>query len=161
LTKPSGLDIRLFIFREVSNDSSAISFKKSNGDISFSKEGDLSMPEEKKTQVTIPVETVAQAYLEILRDRGVKYFFGNSGTDFSPIIDALAKFIAEKIDSPKPITYDLPVLVIVLNDGSYGASRRAVLDVFPDGWARRTNEFPFCGFTPSPRYEVVVTACGG
>ncbi|MFH1758496.1 MAG: thiamine pyrophosphate-requiring protein [Pseudomonadota bacterium] len=57
--------------------------------------------------------------------------------------------------------YDLPVLVIILNNGIYGASRRAVLDVFPDGWAQRTNEFPFCGLTPSPRYEVVVTACGG
>jgi thiamine pyrophosphate-dependent acetolactate synthase large subunit-like protein len=29
---------------------------------------------------------------EILRARGIKYFFGNSGTDFGPIIDALAKF---------------------------------------------------------------------
>jgi len=36
--------------------------------------------------VTIPVETVGQAYLEILRARGIKYFFGNSGTDFGPLI---------------------------------------------------------------------------
>ena len=36
--------------------------------------------------VTIPVETVNQAYLEILRARGVKYFFGNSGTDFGMLI---------------------------------------------------------------------------
>ena len=46
--------------------------------------------------VTIPVETVGQAYLEILRARGIKYLFGNSGTDFGPIIDGLAKFGAEK-----------------------------------------------------------------
>ena len=26
--------------------------------------------------ITIPVETVGQAYLEILRARGIKYFFG-------------------------------------------------------------------------------------
>ncbi|HEY1232712.1 MAG TPA: hypothetical protein VGH22_04985, partial [Candidatus Binatia bacterium] len=54
--------------------------------------------------VTIPVETVGQAYLEILRARGIKYFFGNSGTDFGPIIDGLAKFTAEKKEFPKPIT---------------------------------------------------------
>ena len=36
--------------------------------------------------VTIPVETVGQAYLEILRARGIKYFFGNSGTGFGPPI---------------------------------------------------------------------------
>ena len=33
--------------------------------------------------VTIPVETVGQVYLEVLRVRGIKYFFGNSGTDFT------------------------------------------------------------------------------
>ena len=36
--------------------------------------------------VTIPVETVGQAYLEVLQARGIKYFFGNSGTDFGPPI---------------------------------------------------------------------------
>ena len=36
--------------------------------------------------VTILVETVGQAYLEVLRARGVKYFFGNNGTDFGPPI---------------------------------------------------------------------------
>jgi acetolactate synthase-1/2/3 large subunit len=54
--------------------------------------------------VTLPVETVGQAYLEILRARGIKYFFGNSGTDFGPIIDALAKLAADKKEFPKPIT---------------------------------------------------------
>ncbi len=41
--------------------------------------------------VTVPVENVGQAYLEILRARGIKYFFGNSGTDFGPIIDGLGE----------------------------------------------------------------------
>jgi acetolactate synthase-1/2/3 large subunit len=50
------------------------------------------------------IETVAQAYLEILRSRGVKYIFGNSGTDFAPIIDGLARFIAEKKDAPISLT---------------------------------------------------------
>ena len=37
---------------------------------------------ENKT-VTVEVETVGQAYLEVLRARGIKYFFGNSGKDFT------------------------------------------------------------------------------
>jgi len=49
-----------------------------------------------KNDMKISVETVAQAYLEMLRNRGIKYIFGNSGTDFAPIIDGLAKFIVEK-----------------------------------------------------------------
>src|SRR5512144_2420039 len=54
--------------------------------------------------VTVPVENVGQAYLEILRARGIKYFFGNSGTDFGPIIDGLAKFGSEKKTHAMPIT---------------------------------------------------------
>lgn len=57
--------------------------------------------------------------------------------------------------------YDLPFLVIILNNGAYGASKRAVLDVFPDGWASSTDVFPLCDLTPSPKYEVVVSASGG
>jgi acetolactate synthase-1/2/3 large subunit len=59
---------------------------------------------ETNKSVTIPVETVGQAYLEALRARGIKYFFGNSGTDFGPIIDGLAKLAADKKEFPKPIT---------------------------------------------------------
>lgn len=62
------------------------------------------MSNEIKQVVTIPVEIVAQAYLGILRDRGIKYIFGNSGIDFPPIVDSLAKFIVEKKDTPKPIS---------------------------------------------------------
>ncbi|MBI5968298.1 MAG: thiamine pyrophosphate-requiring protein [Deltaproteobacteria bacterium] len=53
--------------------------------------------------ITIPIDNVAQAYLEVLRDRGVKYFFGNAGTDFAPLIDAFARFAAEGKEFPKPI----------------------------------------------------------
>ena len=55
-------------------------------------------------EVSVPVETTAQAYLELLRARGVEYFFGNAGTDFGPLVDAFAKFEAEGKDRPRPIT---------------------------------------------------------
>ena len=53
--------------------------------------------------VTIAIDNVAQAYLELLRDRGIKYFFGNAGTDFAPLVDGFARFAAEGKDFPKPI----------------------------------------------------------
>lgn len=53
--------------------------------------------------VTIPIDNVGQAYLELLRDRGVKYFFGNAGTDFAPLVDGFARFAAEGKFFPKPI----------------------------------------------------------
>jgi acetolactate synthase-1/2/3 large subunit len=55
-------------------------------------------------EITVPVETTAQAYLELLRARGFEYFFGNAGTDFGPLVDAFAKFAAEGKDRPRPIT---------------------------------------------------------
>jgi acetolactate synthase-1/2/3 large subunit len=67
--------------------------------------------------VTIPVETVGQAYLEVLRARGIKYFFGNSGTDFGPIIDGLAKFGAEKKIHPMPITVPHEFVAVSMAQG--------------------------------------------
>jgi acetolactate synthase I/II/III large subunit len=67
--------------------------------------------------VTIPVETVGQAYLEVLRARGIKYFFGNSGTDFGPVIDALAKFGAEKKIHPMPITVPHEFVAVSMAQG--------------------------------------------
>ena len=52
---------------------------------------------------SIRVETTAQAYLELLRARGIEYFFGNAGTDFGPLVDAFAKFEAEGEERPRPI----------------------------------------------------------
>lgn len=72
---------------------------------------------EANTPITVPVETVGQAYLEILRARGVKYFFGNSGTDFGPIIDALAKFAAERKEHPKPITVPHEFVAVSMAQG--------------------------------------------
>ena len=50
------------------------------------------------------VESVADAYLELLSARGVEYFFGNGGTDFGPIAEAYVKRTANEQPVPKPIT---------------------------------------------------------
>src|SRR5688572_13026632 len=49
------------------------------------------------------VETVAEAYLELLAARRVEYFFGNAGTDFAPIIEAYARREAQGQVLPRPI----------------------------------------------------------
>ncbi len=52
---------------------------------------------------TISIDNVAQAYLELLRDRGIQYFFGNAGTDFAPLVDGFARFASEGKEFPKPV----------------------------------------------------------
>ena len=48
--------------------------------------------------------TVADAYLAVLADRGVDYLFANAGTDFAPLIEALAKAQAQGTPIPEPVT---------------------------------------------------------
>ena len=48
--------------------------------------------------------TVADAYLAVLADRGVEYLFANAGTDFAPLIEALAKAQALNTPHPTPVT---------------------------------------------------------
>ena len=50
---------------------------------------------------TLRVETVAQAYLELLRDRGIDFFFANAGTDFASIVDAFARFARPRGRRPR------------------------------------------------------------
>ncbi len=52
---------------------------------------------------TIKNCTVADAYLAVLADRGVDYLFANAGTDFAPLIEALAKAQALGTAHPTPI----------------------------------------------------------
>src|SRR6185437_6649519 len=52
---------------------------------------------------TLPVETVAEAYLALLAERGVEYLFANAGTDFAPIVEAYAKAAHTGMPAPKPL----------------------------------------------------------
>src|SRR5512137_687195 len=53
--------------------------------------------------VTVSIDNVGQAYIELLGDRGIKYFFGNAGTDFAPLVDGFARFAAEGRRFPWPV----------------------------------------------------------
>ena len=68
--------------------------------------------------IKIPVENVGQAYLKILRSRGIKYFFGNSGTDFGLIIESChSPYGSDSALFPANINWDL--------------SRTILKDLFP------------------------------
>jgi acetolactate synthase-1/2/3 large subunit len=68
---------------------------------------------------TLDVETTAQAYLELLRERGVDYFFANAGTDFGPLIDAFARFAEQGQQTPKPITVPHENAAVAMAHGYY------------------------------------------
>jgi acetolactate synthase-1/2/3 large subunit len=68
---------------------------------------------------TLRVETVAQAYLELLRDRGVDCFFANAGTDFASIVDGFARFQAEGKTAPRPIAVPHEFVAVSMAHGYY------------------------------------------
>src|SRR5215468_4243954 len=51
----------------------------------------------------LAVDSVAEAYLALLAERGVEYLFANPGTDFAPIVEAYAKSAHTGTPMPKPI----------------------------------------------------------
>lgn len=68
---------------------------------------------------TVEVETTAQAYLELLRERGIDYFFANAGTDFAPLIDGFARFAEQGKQTPKPITVPHENAAVAMAHGYY------------------------------------------
>src|ERR1700728_3168067 len=51
----------------------------------------------------IAATSVAEAYLALLAERGVKYLFANAGTDFAPIVEAYARAAHSGLPAPKPL----------------------------------------------------------
>ena len=53
---------------------------------------------------------------------------------------------------------DLPVLVIIMNNAEWAAVRHSVLDIYPDGYASKTNQMPLTGLSPIPDFIKVAEA---
>jgi acetolactate synthase-1/2/3 large subunit len=73
---------------------------------------------------TLRVETVAQGYLELLRERGIDVFLGNAGTDFASIIDAFAKLAAEGQTAPRPLAIPHEFVAVSMAHGYYAVTGR-------------------------------------
>jgi len=52
----------------------------------------------------------------------------------------------------------LPVIVLVLNNGEWGAVRHSVEGMYPEGEAVRANEVPLTGLSPSPNFTLTARA---
>ncbi len=73
---------------------------------------------------TIKVDSAAEAYLTVLKDRGVDYLFGNAGTDFPSIIEGLSKSLTGEGSAPTPVTVPHENLVVAMAHGYYVATGR-------------------------------------
>lgn len=56
---------------------------------------------------------------------------------------------------------NLPVVFIVWNNAQWGAVASATRGVYPDGWAVKTQSFPFSDLSPSLDFELICRAAGG
>ncbi len=71
------------------------------------------------TRQTIQADTAAEAYLTLLADRGVDYLFGNAGTDFASIIEALSKAQLGEARAPTPVTVPHENVAVAMAHGYY------------------------------------------
>jgi acetolactate synthase I/II/III large subunit len=62
-------------------------------------------------------ESTAEYYLELLAARGIRYFFGNGGTDFGPIVDAYAKRLSTEAPVPTPVTVPHEITAMAMAHG--------------------------------------------
>jgi acetolactate synthase I/II/III large subunit len=65
------------------------------------------------------VATVAEAYLSVLKDRGVSRLFVNAGTDFAPIVEAYARRKQSGLDFPELVVCAHENLAISMAHGAY------------------------------------------
>jgi len=52
----------------------------------------------------------------------------------------------------------LPILIVIVNNSEWGAVRKSVLDVYPHGFAAKTNKMPLISLDPSPDFTRVAEA---
>ena len=73
---------------------------------------------------TLHPETTAEAYLELLKDRGIDVFLGNAGTDFASLVEAFARFEADGRPAPRPLLIPHEFVAVSMAHGYYAAGGR-------------------------------------
>ncbi len=56
--------------------------------------------------------------------------------------------------------YQAPFLTVIYNNQAWNATLATVRELYPDGAAQRTGNFPGTDLTPSPQFELTARACG-
>jgi acetolactate synthase-1/2/3 large subunit len=80
-----------------------------------------------------------------LPQRPVVFLVGDGTFTYNPVLAGLAACRE----------YDLPLLIVVLDNGGYAAIRGAYRRYRPDGWAVGHGEFPGADFKPEPDYAAL------
>lgn len=109
-------------------------------------------------QQTIKADTTAEAYLTLLADRGIDYLFGNAGTDFASIIEALSKAQLGESRAPTPVTVPHENVGVAMAHGYYLATGRpqAVMVHVSVGTANAV-----CGIMNAARERVPIIFAAG
>ena len=68
--------------------------------------------------------TVAEAYLAALGTRGVDWIFGNAGTDFAPVIEAMAAREDTALPMPRPVEIIHETVAVAMAHGYWLATGR-------------------------------------
>jgi len=107
---------------------------------------------------TIKVDNVAQAYLELLEDRGVDFFFANAGTDFASLVDAFARRESDGKRAPRPIVAPHESVAVGMAHGVWLATGRpqAAMVHVSVGTANAT-----CGLITAARSQVPILMSAG
>lgn len=72
----------------------------------------------------LPVESVAEAYLALLKQRGIDYFYVGAGTDTASIVEAYARAETSGLDYPVPVVCTHENLAVGMAHGYYMVSRK-------------------------------------
>jgi acetolactate synthase-1/2/3 large subunit len=107
---------------------------------------------------TLKVDNTAQAYLELLEDRGVDFFFANAGTDFATLVDAFARRESEGKHAPRPIVAPHESVAVGMAHGAWLATGRpqAVMVHVTVGTANAA-----CGIITAARSQVPILMTAG
>lgn len=73
---------------------------------------------------TLRPDTTAEAYLELLQERGIDVFLGNAGTDFASLVEAFAKLEGQG-RAPRPLVVPHEFVAVSMAHGYFAASGRA------------------------------------
>jgi len=73
---------------------------------------------------TLRPDTTAEAYLELLKERGIDVFLGNAGTDFASLVEAFAK-LEGQARAPRPLVVPHEFVAVSMAHGYFAASGRA------------------------------------
>ncbi len=74
--------------------------------------------------VRVSVDNLAGAWLALLKARGIDYLFANAGTDFAPLIEALAAAGEKGIAMPEPVAVGHELVAVGVAHGYWLASGR-------------------------------------